>query len=405
MTLAASVYQRNGTLVSALPNSFARQFHDAISDTGGWSLSLTNDDAALANLVYGRVVRLSVDGTVRFAGLIERLDRTSVAPTEEVDQVTKASGRGTLAIFEEAVIVPSLGVDRLTFQDARLFNFAASGLDMSAWTAVTNHPQTGGTGGVGSQNFLLPRWPDPNSLKIWMTYVPGDRAVTDGDVYARTTFTTTSAHALYRVFASADDGYELWIDGSYVMGEIMPFLWYEFGTTEVTLDSGSHTIAMKGSNPPGLRVGGPGSDNVAWMMASVMETSSGGAALGAVAVNTSASWTGVGYPAVPPGFSPGAIVRILVAEAQARGALTGVTLGFSDTVDTAGTTWPIISDFAVQVGADMLTTIRQLCETYMDVHMDPSTLRLDAWVSRGATKAVTLVGGSNVTSLVHAGIG
>lgn len=404
MTLSASVHTRAGVLVGALADSYERTWSDVLSDVGDWKLSLTNDDAALAQLVYGRIVRLALNGTVRFAGLIEALAATTVAPGEEVDEKTVASGRGTLAIWEEALILSVLGVDRLGFSDTRLFSFASPDLDISAWTAVQSRAQSIDPDvDPGSHNTVPQRWPDPGALKIWMTWPIGDRPATPGDVYAGAagTFSVTPAAGTgtYRVFATADDGFEVWIDGEYVLGETTPLIWNETATTEVVLDAGPHTIRMKGTN---LAFPDP-SDNVAWMMCTVMETTDGGATLGAVVAHTDASWVGVGYPAVPPGFSPGAILRLLLAEAQARGALVGVTLGFTDFLDSAGVAWPITSDVAFQVGSDMLTAIKQLCETYMDVAMDPAGLRLDAWASRGGVTAVTLTPTVNVTELHHDG--
>jgi outer membrane protein OmpA-like peptidoglycan-associated protein len=515
--LAAWVYDRAGGLVGTLTDSFARTWHEILSDVGDWRLTLANGDVVLAHAVYGQIVRFALNGTVRFAGLLESKAATTAAPGEEVDEVTVCSGRGTLAIWEEALVLPVLGIGRRAFSEYRMFNFASPDLDISAWTpvvtrvqdvVVVQQPETvpgdilfafdsatlsagadpvlaailsavtgrlvrikveGHTDSDGSEgynqglserraaavrdwfvshgvpsglitvmgwgelrpvapndtpenkaknrrveitlNFADPvshntvpqRWPDPGALKIWMDWPIGDRPAPVGDVYAGGTFAVSPAAGVgtYRVFATADDGYEVWIDGDYVLGETTPLIWDETGTTEVILDAGTHTIRMKGTN---LNL----PDNVAWMMCSVMETTDGGATLGAVVARTDGGWVGVGYPAVPPGFSPGTILRLLLAEAQARGALVGVTLGCTDLADSAGVAWPITSDVAFQVGSDMLSALKQLCETYMDVAMDPASMRLDAWVARGTTTAVTLARSTdatvgNVTEMHHDG--
>jgi hypothetical protein len=109
------------------------------------------------------------------------------------------------------------------------------------------------------------------------------------------------------------------------------------------------------------------------------------------------------YPTSPPGFTPGAIIRILLEEAQARGALADVTLGFTDSVDSASASWPVSPDVVFRVGLDGLSMLRQLAETYVDALMAPDALRLDAWGygTKGVASGVTFDAAVNLTELVH----
>ena len=67
---------------------------------------------------------------------------------------------------------------------------------------------------------------------------------------------------------------------------------------------------------------------------------------------------------------PGNIFRILFLEAQARGALTGMSVGFTDTTDTNGVSFPSNFDIDEDVGA-----------TLADVAMRHQDLAVDVWVS------------------------
>lgn len=61
--------------------------------------------------------------------------------------------------------------------------------------------------------------------------------------------------------------------------------------------------------------------------------------------------------------SPGGIFRTLVQEAQARGALAGLTLGaFTSAVDSSGTTWPTTLNVTYEAGADLLAVLTGLAE-------------------------------------------
>src|SRR5690606_33167507 len=81
------------------------------------------------------------------------------------------------------------------------------------------------------------------------------------------------------------------------------------------------------------------------------------AANGTVAGNTPIvisddSWSIVEYPPSPPGMTVGRVMRVLIDEAQRRGALPGLRINFNDTVDSAGRQWPMVSDISTKVGTD-----------------------------------------------------
>lgn len=387
------------TELGELDESFAKGWQDPLSDPGGGRVSLLNDDEDLADCTMYRIVRLDLDGLACFPMLIEGRTRHEIAAGEEADQFTTLRGRSILAEWEDGGVYPEAGAGSSPFADDRLFNFASSDLDTSSWPGVyTASLADNFEPAVGASTNVVPNgWPDSSAFKIWASHAPGGAFAPIGDVYVRSEFVVASAGP-HRVYGAGDDFWELWIDGVPLLKETRPYGFRETASIDIDLSAGTHTIAMRGTNAGTVSVG-----NVAWLLASVMAVSaSDGLPTGAV-VRTDASWVGLGYPATPPGFTPGMVIRILLEEAQARGALLGWTLGFSDTVDSAGNGWPVTAELAFPVGLDNLGALRQLAETYADVAVAPSTKRLDAWNigTKGHVTAVELAGGENLLELTH----
>lgn len=382
---------------SALPLAHGHVWQDQLNDTGEASIVLQNDDPDLASVDYSDIVQFRLDLGGKFDMLVERIERVAIAPGEEHDEVTTLSGRGSLARFEEAIVaqVP------FSTADVRYFNFATPELDDSAWTAATQNQL--GQGGAGDPWQSYPTdWPDASAYWIWSELSDIGDFTDPGDVYFRRTVTVGSTN-IYRIFATADNAFELWVDGSLRLTSLTSgaaaFTWQQTFTVDVLLEAGDHVFAVRATNydpAPGA------TDNPASFIASVYLVGTLGETTATNLVRTNNSWEMVAYPADPPGFTAGGVLQQLVDEAKARGALDGLALDFDEDVDTDNVAWPLTSDISVQVGLDLLSIIRQLCETYMDVGMLPGSFILRAWVSRGSTVAASF-GTSNLTSLRHIG--
>ncbi len=392
--LTADVVNRAGALVVALPNSFKRTWQDVLDDVGSHGCEVQADDAAVPSVPYRSIIRYSLDGVARFAGLIESKHTKAVDPGEEANETVEFKGRGTLAIWEEAVTYPEQGLGSLPFSDTRLFSYASTKFDSSGWGSsfVVKQQSNPATPYPNAPSG----WPDPTAYWIWAVPFASPQPV--GDCYFRKTF-TIAAETTVRVFCTADDGIELYIDGALVLSETKAYLWGTTKQSDIFLSAGTHTVAVKGTNI--ARPASP-STNIAAILVSLMAINADGT-LGSVIVNTDSTWQSVGYPTVVPGFTPGQILRILMQEAQARGTLTGVSLGFTDTNDSAGQPWPIIGEVSVAVGLDYLSVIRQLTDTYIDVRMDVGLPVLRAYDSLGSASGASLVPGTNLTSLDHTG--
>lgn len=386
-TVTVAAYTRAGVLVDTLALSLRRGWQHPHNDVGSGHATLPYGDPAIALVDFDHVLRFFVDGVARFSALVATKKLSTVAPGEEASQTVELHGPGTLAVWDEAVVWPELGLDSARFSDVRLFNFANPSLVDTAWTAavVTAASHFGGPDG----------WPDATASWIWDQ--DSSVSVPVGDVYFRKTFNAASAQNV-DISAAADDAYELWLDGVRILedGFDVGYLG-QMKRIRVALDAGSHVLAARARNgavKAGLRV-------------SVQTLDAAGAPV-ATLVKTDATWKTLGYPADPPGFTVGRVIRLLLAEAQARGALTDVAVGFTDTLDSDGVAWTSTPDISLDVGRSYLAVLLQFAEAHCDIAMRAASLTLDAWVVRGADTAVALESTgtkatSNLLELIHEG--
>lgn len=390
--LSLELRSRSGTLLAtSFENPSAIEWKEILDDTGEGRFELPLDGADAALIDYGQHVRCKIGASTVFGFLVEKIQRVSISAEEDAGRSLRASGRGLVALFEEAVVYPELGPGSNLSGPDRLFNFASPDFDDSAWGSVTTAagPAVGG-------------WPDTTSLVVWGPGYPAYVGSTPvGECYFRKTFTVTT-EGTYRVFFTADDGGDVYVDGILVFSEVRAFLWQQTKYVDVFLEAGTHTLGVRGENitrPDPLI-------NAAWIKLAVYEVLAGGEALAATpVVQTDATWKAVSYPTNPPGFTPGEVVEILLSEAQARGALSGISLGFTATNDSGGTPWPATPDITLRVGVDYLSVLRQLAEVFCSFRLDPVTLELEAFATLGTDRSATveLEAGVSLSSLAHDG--
>jgi hypothetical protein len=411
MALVAKVYDRTyTTLVRTLTLAEGIACRPLLSaaGVGGLTLPLTAPDHAAtlaleqSACAFRNIVRFEDGGSPVFAMVIRSKSVTRVDPGEEAQQGIDVDGVGTLALWSKAVWYPEIGVESDGVglpipYDTRHLTFAAADFDDSGWAAVTAVDISTAEQGAPTD------WPDSTAKKIR----PGGSPTVDRDpeVFGvRSTFTTSGGDLMLRLFYTADDGLAVWIDGVLVVSQTRPRLWQGTQYIDVRLRDGTHTWAIQGTNIdfPGL--------NYSWVLASLWTLSQGidGIELGSLVANTnSGDWVGAQFGDTPPGFTPGAQIRIFMEEAQARGALEGWTLGFTDDVDSDGAAWPVAPASSYQVGLDGLSFLEQLGEGYADIQADYSALVLDAWVfgTKGGPSGITATPGTNVARLVNEATG
>lgn len=382
----------NTSLLTTFEDSFGRQFQDGMSDTGSGQVSLLATDATLDD--GAKVVRFKVGDTYAFAMRLERQRLRTVAAGEESDQLVELAGRGLVAEFEDAVVYPFGGLAQRPISDSRAFTWASPELSTDGWpTAVVE------VSSVAAQEQLDPPlhapwfpplgWPS-NDLEpswIWSRSQNGTQMPAGSSLF-RSTFTAASAGRV-SIFYTADSRCRVWLDGVLLSDwtsqpNERSFLNAYRSTPYVS--AGTHTIAVE-------------ADSEAWVEAlpgvirgivlcAVYTGGVGGTFNSSTRLlKTDATWKCLDYPTVYPAPTPGKILSTLLAEAQARGALTGWSLGCTDTVDSAGQPWPVDAAYVFRVGDTYLTALKALADVSIDYRARPAGKVLDVWVKDTVTQA------------------
>lgn len=392
MSIAARVYLGTtpATLIAGLPHSRERQWLDQLNETGSGSLAVhVNDDVLTTNpaiLQYGNIVRLSIDGTDRFAFIIEQRN-VDPAPTGELgERYRRISGRGVLALLEDAIVYPEAGyVDSKARQ--RAFDYTAIAYDDSAWTAAKLITVTD-----FSDRPDPSMWGDPTARYIWSRDPDGvDGSHPVGTSYFRKDFNLATGTDV-QITAAIDNTMRVFLDGEEIISAEdeadIPLVTY---SVFKRLGSGTHQLAISANNIP--HADGTITLNPAMLILSVMNVDGN-----SLIMHTDASWLALDYPTEVPGMSLGEIIRILLEEAQARGALTGITWTFTDTQDSASSAWAEEPDIIFDIGTSLLDVMRTLVEQYVDMEM---TSALVFKVYNKGTLGTNLTGSVNLQVGVH----
>lgn len=391
--LTATLYARGdlSTPLGTFGDAWDQRWQETLSEPGSGSLVVANDDALLTTVRAaladaGCVVRCDLHGVAAFAWLVNEVNHDAISPEEESGQVTSLTGPGTLAVLEEALVFPSRGPDTWPIEEDRLFSWPAVDYDDSWWITATELG-TDVTGGDPDYDWVLAAdWPDTSSRWLWARRAldnydqPGS-----GYCYFRQTFTVPADVRQVTVFLAADDIAVLYFDGVQTMEtDYLGSGPWGIKQANVDVTPGTHVIAMEVRNGwgPGF-VEEPGTYNPAGVLCSVHASNAQAGVDPSPLVVTDRTWKIVEYPDRPPGMTPGEVIRHCVEEAQARGVINDLTLAFSDDVDSAGEPWPEYGDISTKVGTDLLTFVRELAATYVDVWMEPASLRLWAWKQGG----------------------
>jgi hypothetical protein len=129
-------------------------------------------------------------------------------------------------------------------------------------------------------------------------------------------------------------------------------------------------------------------DNTAGFILTGLEVDDNGKE-GAVVVRTNTSWQA---SSTEPYWRPAMILRTLAAEAATRGVyrLSGLTYGYTISAPTSGA-WTTEADLTLKVGSTLLTVLDDMVDLGHDFWLNPTTLRLDAWETRGTDRSATVI--------------
>lgn len=240
----------NTTELGTLSQVLSAEFSDEFNAPGmGQVVVPLSSSADRTLLVKDNVIRVSYQGSVRFAWFIEILERDLALGSGQ--QTITASGRGLLAWLEDAVVYPQGGLSDFT-SDQRPFNYASA--DGGWKTSVTWSAPQGvvWTSDDTARKNLPVKWRaiDPEARWIWATNPT--TAVQRGTInYFRATF-TLSESTLVAFFASFDNFGQVWVNGTLIMdssrfNETAPSYAQHVRVT-VRLGKGTHTVAARVRN-------------------------------------------------------------------------------------------------------------------------------------------------------------
>jgi len=391
MGISASVYDRDApaTQIIALTKANQRGWRDELKEVGSGQIFIpeSSPDLVAAPTLKdkGNIIRYALDDTDEFAWIIEKRELVLASSEEKAGNGWRLSGRGVIALLEKALVWPEAPLP--SSQRQRPFDYTAIAYDDSSWIAATEVQVFGATSPIAAWDSKPVGWPDAppahtGSKWIWSRAVTGS-GVPAGSCFFRKKF-TLSATTVVRVYVTCDNNHKTFLDGQQIL-ENFPresaVDWSEAQSATLTLGAGDHQLAVEGINYDFVA----GGTSPAGLLVAVMEVLEGGA-LGTVLVHSDNTWLALDYPDAIPGMTVGEILRILIEEDQARGGLAGVTLGFTDALDSDGNAWTagdlINGEYTINItldiGANLLNVAKMFDEQFADLHMTP-TLQLDAY--------------------------
>lgn len=396
------------TVLVTLDHPLAPQWEDVVGDAGTGTCVLENDDAQVGDATYGRMLRFEQDGRAVFLAQITRREQVVLAQDEEVAEVTTVGGPGALELWSNGIVYPEAGARGKPVGDQRLLDWTSADFDDDGWRTVVVGGKIGGhhaNAAAAGSPVSAAGFPDGEAHILWAYSSTGAGGAGAGGVpaglaYFRKTFTVATA-GWHRLFVSADDGINVVIDGVPIFAEAR--LWFHLETkfVDVYLSAGSHQMAIRGENLDNGNLAG----NSAWVLGSLYSIDEDGN-LVSVVVRTDSTWKGVAFPPKPPGMTIGRAIRVLLEEAQARGALLGWTLAFTDNADSAGQGWGDDPALSFQHGMDLYAVLKQLAETYCELDTAPAQLVLYAYIDGfGDETSIEYQEGESILALSHEGVG
>lgn len=357
------------TVLATFPYAIAHSWQEPFAEPGNGSIVLKATDADLALVERGgrQLLYYLLDGVRVFGIVLEDYENVAVSRAEEKAQNRTEVGPGLLALTRRARVYPTLGPGRRPVEDARAFNWTSPDCDASAWVPATVLESAADAKLPGGWPIPIdPDFPDDGASMLWASSGTISLAPV-GRCYFRQTITiyTPGTYTIYFLFGVSG---ELAVDGQLVAGppnSADPSSAYKTRDVAVELSAGDHLIACVAEN---VFYNNPG--GIAWSLCTV--TADG---VKTPQAHSDSSAVVLEYPADVPGMTPGQALKIAIDEAQARGCFPYLLYDFDEEVDSEGTPWPVVGDIATKVGTDVLTFIRELAGTYIDVRMG-----LDLWL-------------------------
>lgn len=336
----------------------SRTFTKELNGTGSGSFIIENEDALselLEELDYVKIFRSDDMGTAKFGLLLGPSERTELNAERdgeiESELSTKWEGVGPLGALGLAVVDPTLGPNPNATETAetdrtldwKIYEYDDDGWDDAIDTGIAVRPKG---------------WEDSSADKIWHPdYDDANVWSPPGPYLFRKTFNVADA-GWYILDAALDNYGGIWIDSVKVLS-LATVARENFALTHhvgIYLTAGDHVVTARVTNQTG---DDPEPGNPGTLLLSVARLV-GNLDRGTVVVRSnSTGWKTFGTY-LQPGVTPGMALRILLEEAQDRGAIPFVTWTFSDTLDSNGDAWDTTSSVSTKVGTDLLSLVGEL---------------------------------------------
>lgn len=390
--IKAEVYNSTfTTLLGELDKGFGKSFQKTANDVGAGTFSLGSEDVDTSLLGGRNIIKYSVYdpySATYTAALAVRHDADKhvvVSSTEEIGEMYTVSGKSIIGDFERSCVAPPRGFNHVPFSDIRKMGYMSPEFDDSSWAnAVVRGVQKSATGAMGLGGFPF-SYPNPGGTWISIDTPSGP---TDSDApgvsFYRKTFTIASDEII-SIYATADDGFRLYLDGVDIMHSLSPEkVFNSAGFTfaiRLRLSAGTYTLAAEVENYTSSHV-----PNIELFICDVYKlVTFGSYQVEQHIFGTDATWKMLAHPADRPGMNPGQVMEILVDEAQARSAkeLESWSYTMSNTADSAGVAWAYNSEWEFQVGQSYLEVLKQLSKGYCDFEASPSDLELRMYNPEG----------------------
>jgi len=405
----------NATYLGDLDEAYDRSFQDELSGLGRGSVSVlsTSDNASLnPGVIRWKVATpgqlATTGGVYAFASRVEQ-KRWRYGSDEDAGRGFTLSGRGLVSAWEDAIVFPYGGINARPSSDSRAFGWFSPELSTAGWPAAVVS-----VAGLAPNTRTVPPLPDPWFPPLgWTSDILGSDWIwsrannsgnPEGGSLFRSTFSLASAGRV-AIFYTASSRCRVWIDGVLVTPgwtsepNEESFIYAHRATPY--LSSGTHYVAIEAES----RAWTPALPNVSRGLLQCAIYSGGGVGAtynnGQRLLGTSSSWVCLDYPTIYPAPTPGRILRALLEEAQARGALTGWTLSCTDAADSAGQSWPVDQAHVFRVGQTYADVLRQMADTSIEYRAQAAGLRLDVYRKDAiiTPNAATFTIGTNLSEL------
>lgn len=129
-------------------------------------------------------------------------------------------------------------------------------------------------------------------------------------------------------------------------------------------------------------------DNTAGFLLTGLEVDSDGKE-STVVVRSNTDWQ---VSSTEPYWRPALVLRKLIAEAATRGVyrMSRISFGFDISAPTSGS-WSTEVDLTMKVGATLGTVLNDVVDLGHDLWIDPVTVELEAWETRGTDRSATVL--------------